>query len=151
MKNIDETVGFLRECPAFCELKADEQRALAYLLRDVVVEDGDWLFSEGDVGNEAYLVMEGVVEIVHVPRSGKERVRAVLGRGELFGELALFGTGRRAAGARARGRVRLGAIEFRSFVPLIQTWPAIALALLRLQTTRFLELEGQHRHLLGDR
>ncbi|MHB9004077.1 MAG: Crp/Fnr family transcriptional regulator [Coriobacteriia bacterium] len=137
----------LTESAAFGGLGHDERKALARVMREVVVEDGGELFAEGDSGDDAFLVLTGRIDIARREAKGAAQVRASLGPGELFGELALFGSGRRAAAAVARGPTTLGAIGYQPFLALIRAWPEIALALLRMQTRRFLELEEQIRAL----
>ena len=63
------------------------------------VSKGEILFEEGDSGEEAYLILEGEVEIFQ--RIGeKERVIATLGRGEIIGEMSLIDSQPRMASAR---------------------------------------------------
>ncbi len=150
MTERDTTIEILRDAPFFRDLGADELRALGYVLREVVVEDGDMLFAEGDAGAEAFVVLEGSIEIVQRLADGRLRVRREVVPGELFGELALFRGGRRAAGARALGRTRLGAIERERLVALIGAWPTIAMALLSMEAERFVALEREYRAARGD-
>ncbi|MBT3305881.1 MAG: cyclic nucleotide-binding domain-containing protein [Alphaproteobacteria bacterium] len=64
------------------------------------VAGGEMIFEEGDIGDMAYLVISGEVEIFR--KSGnKERVLATLGRGEIIGEMSLVDNAPRMAAARA--------------------------------------------------
>jgi CRP/FNR family transcriptional regulator, cyclic AMP receptor protein len=144
----DLMVSFLRGCRSFQGVGVDALRALSYVLRRIELEDEDLLFEEGDTGAEAFIVLEGAVEIIGRSPGGSESVRAVLGAGDLFGELALFGSGRRAAGARARGSTEVAALSYEPFIEIIRAWPDVALALLKVQTERFLKLEQEYRSLL---
>jgi CRP/FNR family cyclic AMP-dependent transcriptional regulator len=58
---------------------------------------GQKVFNEGDQGDRAYLVQEGTVEI-----SKHGLVLATLGKGELFGEMALVDDKPRMASAKAQ-------------------------------------------------
>jgi CRP/FNR family transcriptional regulator, cyclic AMP receptor protein len=51
------------------------------------------VFREGDPGSHLYLVKQGQVKIVRVASNGSEMVFAVVGPGEVFGELSLFEPG----------------------------------------------------------
>lgn len=137
----------LRRAAAFASLGSEEREAVALVMREVRAQAGEVLFREGDAGTEAYVVLEGEVDVVQRLSGGSERVRAQFREGELFGELALFGSGSRAAAAVARTDTVLGAIPYDSLLSLIRGWPEIALALMRMQTERFLELERQARAL----
>ncbi|MEW6168999.1 MAG: EAL domain-containing protein [Pseudomonadota bacterium] len=65
-----------------------------------VLEAGEVIFREGDLGHHAYLIESGAVEIF-IERPDGDRVLAQLGPDDLFGEMALVGDQTRTAGARA--------------------------------------------------
>ena len=64
--------------------------------------EGDYLFHEGDHGGEMYVVAEGRAMISKVVAGGEEAL-AILGRGDLFGEMSLIDGQPRSADARAYG------------------------------------------------
>lgn len=145
----DEVLALLRDRSPLAAVGPDALRALARVMRVVALDDGDRLFAEGDAGDAAYVVLEGAVAILARGGDGGEHERARLGPGAFFGELALFGGGRRAASARAAGRVVVGALGYAAFTEVVRTWPDAALALLQIQTRRFLEVERELRAKLG--
>ena len=49
------------------------------------------IFEEGETGDAVYLIISGKVEIRAAVRSENPRMLAVLGEGEVVGEMALFG------------------------------------------------------------
>jgi CRP/FNR family transcriptional regulator, cyclic AMP receptor protein len=51
----------------------------------------DVIYLERDDARRLYLIAEGCVKIVQYSPDGTERVKAILGKGEVFGEMALFG------------------------------------------------------------
>ncbi|OAN53147.1 signal transduction protein [Paramagnetospirillum marisnigri] len=67
---------------------------------------GDRIFSEGDAADCAYLIEQGQVEIA-VERDGHPQVLALLGPGEVFGEMGVIDGLPRSAGARAVSQARL--------------------------------------------
>lgn len=148
LESTETMVAFLRERSVFRSIPPDALRAIAYVLRRVGLDAGDVLFDEGDAGAEAFVVLEGVVEIGTTSTDGTWHIRATLEPGALFGELALFGAGRRAASARAKTAAALGAIEHDQLVAVMRAWPETAMALLRLQTERFLAAERELRRAL---
>jgi len=67
---------------------------------------GDILFEEGDLGDEAYLIQEGEIEVFQ--RIGNaEHVIATLGKGEILGEMSLIDNQPRMASARVLDNTRL--------------------------------------------
>src|ERR1700754_3645937 len=62
---------------------------------------GDVLFHEGDSGDKLYVVLDGKVKLGRTSSDGRENLLAILGPGQMFGELSLFAPGPRSAPATA--------------------------------------------------
>jgi NADH dehydrogenase len=75
-------------------------------LSPMIFEAGQDIVREGDVGNSLFIIQAGEVDVVR-RENGMERHLATLGRGEHFGEIAVFKACPRTATVRARGHVRL--------------------------------------------
>lgn len=94
-------------------------------------EPGQVIFREGDdPGGEAYVVHSGTVEIRKTVE-GLPRRLAVLGEGELFGEMALFRKGTRSADAVAVEDVDLLVIKNERLEWLIRNRPQLTLEVLK--------------------
>jgi CRP-like cAMP-binding protein len=81
------------------------------LIAEVTAEEahatGTRIFQYGDLGDKLFVILEGKVRISReVPGAGEEAL-AVLGPGEVFGEMALLDEAPRSADARAHERCRL--------------------------------------------
>ena len=86
---------------------------------------GDVLFKEGDVGNLAYIVESGVIEICRF--NGEEYVTlAELEKGALFGEMALIDSQPRSAMARANGEAVVKEIGKEAFLQYLKSSPNVA-------------------------
>jgi CRP-like cAMP-binding protein/DNA-binding transcriptional ArsR family regulator len=82
-------------------LSAGELRLLATYSREVRFPPEAVIFSEGQRGDELYIVVDGHVRISRtLPGLGEEAL-VILGRGEIFGEMALIDDEPRSADARA--------------------------------------------------
>lgn len=75
---------------------------------------GEYLFRQGDPGDEAYLVMSGEIEIL-MGAGGGERLLSVVHRGDIIGEMALLAHQPRMASARAKTAATLIAVPAESF------------------------------------
>ncbi|NIR15530.1 MAG: cyclic nucleotide-binding domain-containing protein [Desulfobacterales bacterium] len=73
-------------------------------------EDGEIIFEEGKSGDWVCVVLEGSVEVSKTVTGGKF-ILGKLGRGEIFGELALLGAVKRTATVRAIGETTIGIID----------------------------------------
>ncbi|AJR04611.1 Crp/Fnr family transcriptional regulator [Siansivirga zeaxanthinifaciens] len=51
----------------------------------------DYIYFEEDTANKVYLIEKGKVKIGYFSESGEEVVKAILSKGELFGETAILG------------------------------------------------------------
>src|SRR5512133_3000796 len=91
----------------FAGLKPKALELIASLATDETHPLGTELFKHGDVGDRVYLILEGKVRIGRtVPGMGEEAL-AVLGPGEVFGEMALLDEAPRSADATVHERCRL--------------------------------------------
>lgn len=55
----------------------------------------DYIYFEDDSSNKVYLIEKGKVKIGYYSEDGEEVVKAILSRGELFGEKAILGENKR--------------------------------------------------------
>jgi CRP-like cAMP-binding protein len=115
---------------------------------------GETIFREGDPPrDEAYMIHVGRVE-VRKRVGAEELVLRVLLKGELLGELGLFGGSPRSASAVALEAVTLVVIPVRRLNYLVRTNPSLAVAIIRdlsaklLATNELLAAEGR-RHQAG--
>jgi CRP-like cAMP-binding protein len=120
VKEVEEmsrsTAAGLRELPVFAALS---RRALATadsLLTPVTFADGDLLCREDHLGRQAFIIVSGTAVV-----SRGDEVLATVGPGDVVGELALLGDGRRNASVTAIEPVRayvMSAQEFNSLLAL---------------------------------
>ena len=87
----------LRKAPLFSFLDEEAAIALAASMTAQRLRRGETLFHEGDAGDKLYLVTEGKVKLGRTSTDGRENLLAVLGPGQMFGELSLFDPGPRSA------------------------------------------------------
>ena len=67
----------------------------------VTFSAGDVIFRQGYPGDHAYIIQSGEVEIYNEENDGSEKQLAILGSGEMFGEIAVMDDAPRSASARA--------------------------------------------------
>ena len=105
-------------------------------------EDGQRIVKQGEVGDCMYIVQKGNVEVIAESPDGEIRL-AVLGAGEVFGEMALFTKTPRSATVRASGKARVLSIDRRGFVKRIHEDPSLAFGILRKMSERIGTLNQQ--------
>ncbi|HSM01753.1 MAG TPA: cyclic nucleotide-binding domain-containing protein [Acidimicrobiia bacterium] len=133
-----ETVDFLdqMEClevlggvPLFAGLAVDELESIAEVTSLRSEPHGEIVFAQGDPGSEMLVVVEGSVEIIH--RGSADGPMAVLGPGEVVGELAILRSSERSADVVAGPEGVTGlVIDSTMLGHILQERPQIALAML---------------------
>jgi CRP-like cAMP-binding protein len=126
----------LLQSPLFASVDEDGAAALMELLTEQVVAKGGVLFHEGEPGDHLYLILEGKVKLGHASADGRESLMAVLGPGEMFGELSLFDPGPRAASATALTEARVVRLGNAQLMPWLAGRPEVAAALLQALARR---------------
>ncbi len=121
----------LRRAPLFAALDDEAATALRASMAETTLERGDSLFREGEPGDRLYVVTEGKIKLGRTSTDGRENLVAVLGPGEMFGELSLFDPGPRTATATALTEARLLGLGHDDLKPWLSGRPEVAAALLR--------------------
>jgi CRP/FNR family cyclic AMP-dependent transcriptional regulator len=91
----------LRQAPLFSALDDEAAQALRSSMGEIKLRRAEVLFHEGDPGDKLYIVTEGKVKLGRTSSDGRENLLAILGPGQMFGELSLFDPGPRSATATA--------------------------------------------------
>jgi cAMP-dependent protein kinase regulator len=107
--------------PLFADLNGEEREEVAGFLREVNVDAGTELASEGKHAYELFLIESGDAEVT----KGGETVRT-LSEGDFFGEIALLATGTRTASVVATTPMRLVVMFSRGFKQIERRMPAVA-------------------------
>ncbi|HVD23189.1 MAG TPA: Crp/Fnr family transcriptional regulator [Lapillicoccus sp.] len=123
----DEVV---RRAPLFEALDSDDAEALLTQMSPVRMERGDILFREGESGDSLYVIREGKIKLGRSSSDGRENLVAILGPGEMFGELSLFDPGPRTMTATAVAETQLMGLGNDSLTGLLTGRPEVAKALL---------------------
>lgn len=143
VKCMDRT-SQIRSVQLFSSLAEHAVSQVSAIAHEEAHRSGDILFRHGDVGDKLYLILEGRVRVGRtVPGMGEEAL-AVLGPGEVFGEMALLVETPRSADATAHSQCRLLAITKEDFDDLLfrdkalayeVLWSTVSLLASRLAST----------------
>jgi NADH dehydrogenase len=106
--------------PDLVQLRAGSESGL----RREHYEPGQTVFHQGDVGDCVFVIVDGAAEVVRDDERGATRV-ARLGAGEVFGEMALLGSGVRGASVRCLEAMTILRLPRRDFRLLDASIPAL--------------------------
>lgn len=126
-----EKVIILKTVDLFASLEDHVLVQIAALLHELYLEDGDPIFSKGDVGDCMYIIVEGRVRIHDGHRTLNE-----LGAREVFGELALLDADVRSASATTRAPTTLLRLDQAVFYELLADHSDIAQGIIRVLSRR---------------
>lgn len=132
--------NFLKQLPLFSELSEEDLASICSVLTQLHLPAGNFLFHEGDLGNQAYLIQEGEIEIFK-NSDGRSVLLAVRKAGELVGEMSLLEASPRNASGRARTDSQLFVIDHTVLDELISTRPSAARTMLHTFSSRLRSMD----------
>lgn len=115
----------------FADLDARERTLLARRLIGINGRSGDLLFSEGDAGEELYIVVTGRVAVSVVLGDGSELTISEISEGSFFGEMSIIERAPRSASCRLLADSELLSFSARDFDALMEDAPAAAAKIMR--------------------
>jgi CRP/FNR family cyclic AMP-dependent transcriptional regulator len=123
---IDE-IDFLENSELFENQPQEILRAVVAQGRFRELGAGEFLFHQGELGDELHIVKNGVLEVLAARSDTPDPIPvAYLGRGEVLGELALLTGSPRSAAVRAPERAELFTLAKPVFIDLMVTLPHFA-------------------------
>ena len=111
---------------------------------------GDIIFSEGEIGNDMFILQSGTVELIK-EIAGAAKVLATLEKGEFFGELSVLEDLPRTATARAKTDVEVVRINGATFDTMLKANTEIAIRMMRKLSRRLREVTAMLEESLGRR
>ena len=121
----------VRRAPLFTALDDEAAASLMDSMVEVPLARGEQLFAEGDRGDRLYVIVEGKIKLGRTSADGRENLLAILGPGEMFGELSLFDPGPRTAAAISVSDSRLVGLGHDALQPWLLRHPEVAQQLLK--------------------
>ena len=104
--------------------------------------EGEIIFKEGDEGDRMYVIQSGRVQITKKTSSGDLTI-ATLGKGEIFGEMALFDRLPRSATAAALDEARILSIDKKKLFQTIDRDPTLVFKTLESMSSRIRRLDEE--------
>jgi CRP/FNR family transcriptional regulator, cyclic AMP receptor protein len=132
---LSNEVELLRRVPLFSGIDPAKLKLLAYTSDVVTFRAGQVLFRGGDVGDAAYVIIQGDAE-VSVPTEAGEIPVAQLHDGDFLGEIAILCDTPRTATVTARSELKTLRIRKEPFFQLMHQFPEMAIEMTRLLAER---------------
>lgn len=133
MINASET---LARIDLFSELTKAERRRIERLMTPVDIRAGREFITEGSIGREAFIILEGTATVRH-----RGRLVATVGPGEVLGEVAVLAGLPRSATVTAETDIVAEVLDRREFGALLDENPKISKKILIAAIKRLHSLE----------
>ena len=132
LENIDVTGLF---CPKKVDRGEMEQHS------HKAFKKGEYIYLPDEQADRLYFLTQGRVKIGSYAESGKEITKAILNKGEVFGELSLIGEEKRRDFAYAMEDTELCILTVTDMKALMRDHNSLSLFLMKIMGSRMLEME----------
>ena len=133
-----EKVLALKNVELFSDIPGEVLADIAFLLEEVIYENGTYIVAEGDIGKELFIIVKGEVDVI----AGDQKV-ATIGDGGYFGEMAIIDSQPRSADVVAIEDVTLLKIERDDFHEIMKQREEVAIGIIKVLNRRIRDLNRQ--------
>lgn len=120
----------VRTISVFNDLDDETYAAVRAAMTTANARRGEILFREGTPGDRFWVILSGKIKLGHTAADGRESLIAVLGPGEILGELSVYDPGVRTATATVLAPTSMLELEHNRFVQLLEEHPSLGRQLL---------------------
>ena len=142
--SLQQETEMLRNIPMFSTMDAARLKLLSFTSERVSYMAGEEFIKQGAVGESAFVIMSGDVEVIIETADGPLIV-GTIGANQLVGEVALLHNGRRSATLRAKTPVSCLLLSKDVFFHLLREFPDFSLAVMRDLAARLERVTQQLR------
>ncbi|MBV8169896.1 MAG: cyclic nucleotide-binding domain-containing protein [Alphaproteobacteria bacterium] len=142
--SLQQETEMLRSIPMFSTMDAARLKLLSFTSERVSYMAGEEFIKQGEVGESAFVIMSGEVEVIIETGDGPLTV-GTIGANQLVGEIALLHSGRRTASLRAKTPVSCLLLSKDVFFHLLREFPDFSIAVMRDLAARLERITAQLR------
>ena len=133
--SLSEEVELLRNIPLFANIEPSKLKLLAFTSERIAYNQDQILCRQGEIGDAAYIIIDGEAEILVDTPSGPMAV-ATVGRNDIVGEIAILCDVPRTATVKAKTKLETLVISKDLFFRLIMEFPQIGIEIMRELASR---------------
>lgn len=127
---LQEDVERLRKVPLFANIEPSKLKLLAFTSRRLAFKPNQNLFKQGDIGDAAYIIIDGTADVIVDTPRGPITV-ATLGENDFVGEIAILCDVPRTATVTATSGLTTMRISKELFFQLVCQFPQISVEIMR--------------------
>lgn len=138
----------INQAALFAALDLEAADALRASMMEIEARRGEVFFEQGEPGDRMFVIMSGKITLSHRSDDGRETLLGVLGPGDMFGELSVFDSGIRTAGAVALTDARVLSLTRDQLRSWMMSRPEVAEKLLQALARRLRRTEDSMADLI---
>jgi len=142
--SIDQEVEILRRIPIFAKIDPAKLKLMAFASERVTYKSGQALFKQGEIGDSAFIVLQGTAEVLINGPKGPLRV-ASLSENEIVGEIAILCDIPRTATVQAVTELVTLKITAELFFRMLMDFPEMGVEVMRVLAHRLEQTTAQLR------
>lgn len=140
---ISEKVELLVRILPFSGPSREYVEELAMGASERSLSTGEILINQGELTKEAYIIVNGSVSVFLGSEEGTDVNLAVLGLGELIGEMGFFDNNLRSATVKAIQKTEVLVLPYKLVEDFLKNHPEAAIKIIELLTIRLRDLHGR--------
>ncbi len=133
--SLREEVETLRQIPLFAKVDPSKIKLLAFTSERVIFQPGDFVCQQGEMGDAAYVIMNGQADVVVNTPSGPITV-ATMNKNDVVGEIAILINIPRTATIKAASELTTLRITKDQFFRMTGEFPEMAVEMMRVLAER---------------
>lgn len=146
----DQKWLLIRNYDLWSQLSDEEYDELNIVHNFIEARKGDYIYFEAFHHNKLYFVKDGYLRIGYIDDSGREVIKEIIQKGELFGQITLEKNSLNGEFAQAyKSDVSLCAFSIDDFQTLLQKKPALALKYSKQVGSKLRQIENRLLNLLN--
>ncbi|OQP60318.1 Crp/Fnr family transcriptional regulator [Niastella populi] len=146
----DQKWLLIRNYDLWSQLSDEEYDELNIVHNFIEARKGDYIYFEAFHHNKLYFVKDGYLRIGYIDESGREVIKEIIQKGELFGQITLEKNSLNGEFAQAyKSDVSLCAFSIDDFQNLLQKKPALALKYSKQVGSKLRQIENRLLNLLN--
>jgi CRP/FNR family transcriptional regulator len=149
MQSTDKMI-LIRNYDLWSHLSEEEYEALNLVHNFVEARKGDYVYFEAFNHNKLYFLKEGYIRIGYIDDEGREIIKEIIQKGEIFGQITLDRDNLHGEFAQAyKANVSICAFSIPDFERLLQTRPELALKYSKMVGVKLRHIENRLLNLLN--
>ncbi len=140
--SIEQEVEILRNIPMFAKVEPTKLKLMAFASERLTFKNGQALFKQGDIGDSAYIIIDGTADVMIDTPDGPLTV-AHFSRNDIIGEIAILCDVPRTATVAATSELTVLKVTKDLFFRLLSDFPDMAVEIMRALAQRLEHTNAQ--------